>query len=64
MKNKNEMMSKKYRISVILNNSRQLIYTVDDYEIIQNSMIRFFDTIKGKYKTFDARTVEIEEEVI
>lgn len=56
------MENKKYKIFVnspITN--RQLVYTVKDYEIVDNYFIRFYDEVKDKIKLFPLINVEIEE---
>ena len=49
----------KYRIFVTLPNQKQLVFTVDDFEI-NDGIITFYDSYKQKEKTFDMRNCEIE----
>lgn len=53
-------MVKIYKISIHIANSRTLTYTVNDYEMLDGGLIKFYDSKFNKVKIFDARLCEIE----
>jgi hypothetical protein len=55
-----EMRMKKYKICVIRPNQKTLTYSVDEYEIVDNTFIEFKDLKFDVIKRFDTRLVEIE----
>lgn len=52
-----------YKIRVTLVTGKQLTYTVKEYEVLENGLIRFLDNFTGKYQTFDGRMCQIEEDI-
>lgn len=55
-------MRYKYKIFVKLG-TRDLIFKVNSYEIIDNSFYKFFDEKTQTFRIFDTRICEIVEEV-
>lgn len=53
-------MEIKYKIAVHIPNSKTITFFVQDYEILENGLIRFIDKF-DKIKIFDTRLCEIEE---
>lgn len=51
----------KYKITVKTTSGIILSFTTSNYEIINETQIRFLDERKNIYKIFDSRNCEIEE---
>jgi hypothetical protein len=50
----------KYKICVKSTTGRILTYTTSEYEILDNTLIKFYDEKFGVFKIFDCRNVEME----
>lgn len=54
------MKMEKYKIAIHFSNNKTITFNVDDYEYIENGLIKFFDKKYNKIKIFDSRLCEIE----
>ena len=50
-----------YKIRINLVSGKQLTFTVDNYETLENGFIKFVDKYTGATKIFDGRNCQIEE---
>jgi hypothetical protein len=53
-------MEKRYKITVNRPNQKTLTYTVDDYKVIEGTLIEFIDKKTGRVMQLDSRLLEIE----